>query len=244
MFHTIRGIVCLTCVLAATPLFASTPTFKDRAHLFGSEAVAEAKGIVAEIQALYHKDVTVETYKSIPFYKDPLGKVKKMSPAEQDRFVLDWAKDRLSGRDAICVLIVDGPALKNVQVVAGRSLVAHQGFTADNCRAVRERLQTEMAAGHADAGLTSALQLVHVMLQDNLGEGGGSEPFDWLAWLAVVLFVGAVAITVYFVRKPKTEPAVKSSEGVLGQLLRLPAKPVVPDNGPVRSTHEPLKDWW
>lgn len=229
----------LVCVFATTPLFAAAPTFKDRAGLFRPEAVQQTKGVVDEIRGQFHKDIAIETFKALPFYKDPLGKVKKMSPAEQDRFVLDWAKDRLSGRDTIYILIVHGPTLKNVQVVAGRSLVAHHGFTAENCRAVRERLQSELAADQADAGLPAALRLVQVLLHDNLGDGGGAEPFDWQAVLAVALFAAAVAVTVFYMRR---SPAPAGSD--LGQpsrprLVRTPLEP-----GTVKPVHEPLKDWW
>ncbi len=244
MIHILRFTGILACVFAASPLLAAAPTFKDRARLFSPQGVDEAKNIVDDIRAEYHKDVTVETYSAVPFYKDPWGKVKKMSPEAQDRFVRDWAKDRLSGSDAIAVLIVHGSALKNVQVVAGRSLLKHHGFTADNCRAVRERLQTELNADRADAGLTSALQLVHVLLHENLGEGGGAEPFDWLTFLAVIVFVAGVVGAVLYLRKPRTRQAGNGSLAAVSQLLRSPDKPAVPHGGFEKPAHEPLKDWW
>src|SRR5947207_3290554 len=99
MFRTLTWLTSWWLFALATPLFAAAPTFKDRAHLFSHEAVDEAKNVIGEIRAQYHKNVAVETFKTVPFHKDPWGKVKKMSQAEQDRFVLDWAKDRLGGPD-------------------------------------------------------------------------------------------------------------------------------------------------
>lgn len=241
MFRTLRWLMAGLVYAVASPALVAAPTFKDRAHVFSPEAVDEAKTLIAGIRNQFHKDVVVETFASVPFTKDPWGKVKKMSPAEQDQFVRKWAAGRLPGRNVIYVFILHAPGLKSVQVLAGKSLVARQEFTADDCVAVRDRLQGELTEQHADAGLLGALRLTQVLLHDRLGDGG-SEPFDWELFLAIALFVGGVTLTFWLARGGrKAQPPAPVSEAV--QRARAPARPKVVEEHMEETSDEPAEEW-
>lgn len=240
MIRTLRWFTVWCLALFAAPALAATPALKDRAHLFSAEAAAEAKTIVAEIHDQLRTDVAVETVSAVPFYKDPWGKVKTMSPAEQEAFVQKWAKSRLPGRNSLFIFIVRAPGLQNVQVLSGRSLLARRAFTMDDCQAVRERLETELAGQQFDDGLLSGLRLAHVLLENRLGDNV-PEPFDGQLALAIGVFVAGVLLAVRIARGSwkwtPTHPVQAEPRP------RAPARPAVRDGPLPPKLIEPMKDW-
>jgi hypothetical protein len=151
------------------------------------------------LQSEYRADIVIDTYRAIPFHKDPWGKVKKMSSADQDRFIHDWARSRVPNPESIYVLMVDGPALRKVQVLAGRGLAAQKIFTPSDSLAVRTQLQEALNAGRPDAGMLEALESMHERLQAHRGNADTASSFDWetLACVAVFFFGVWVVVTVY-----------------------------------------------
>src|SRR5262249_8554836 len=64
----------------------------DEGGFFSAPAIEKANEIINEIKDRYGKELVIETFKTVPAAK--ADQVKKMSPAERNRFFNEWARER------------------------------------------------------------------------------------------------------------------------------------------------------
>ena len=73
---------------AAGPAWAITPQVKDDAGFFSPAAVKKANEVIRDIKDRLHKDVVIETFKTVPANK--VDQVKEMNPQARNRFFEEW----------------------------------------------------------------------------------------------------------------------------------------------------------
>src|SRR5262249_38302300 len=78
------ALPALLLLTAAGPASALTPKVNDEAGFFSPAAVEKANDVIDEIRHKYHKDLLIETFKTVP--SDQADRVKNMSRQDRDRF--------------------------------------------------------------------------------------------------------------------------------------------------------------
>src|ERR1700687_2122828 len=96
-------------LLAGGPAAALTPTVKDEASFFSPKAIQQANDGIRDIKDRFHKDLVVETFKTVPANK--VDQVAKMDGQARNQFFEEWVRDRArqEGVDGIFVLICQKP---------------------------------------------------------------------------------------------------------------------------------------
>jgi len=147
---------------AALPAHAAGPEVKDQAGFFSAATVQKANDELKAIQRLYHAEVLVETFATVPNNKAEL--VKAMGAAERERFYAGWVKERIlaAGDKGIQILITKQPG--HAQVGLSDEIKKRQAFTQKDRDDVTNALVADLRKNDADAGLLDALKLVRERL--------------------------------------------------------------------------------
>jgi uncharacterized protein len=167
----------LLLLTAAGPASALTPKVNDEAGFFSPAAVEKANDVIDDIRHKYHKDLLVETFKTVP--SDEADRVKNMGRQDRDRFFHEWARERAkeAGVNGVYVLITKEPG--RIQVEAGTETLKH-AFTARDRDRLRDILVERFRAKDYDKGLLDAVEFVRSRMDENLSRGeagvGGGGP--------------------------------------------------------------------
>jgi hypothetical protein len=172
----------------------------DKAKLFSKAAAAEADDKNEGLRLKYRKDIRIQTFERVPFFKDPMGRVKKMDEAARARFFEDWATSqaRKSYTDGIYVLICKTPL--NVQVVLeqhGKS----KPFTAEDVETLRKEIYKLVQENHADAALHFAITHTETRLAEWLNVNGERVlpvNYDWAGLVIILLAVVGAWLALFF----------------------------------------------
>ena len=183
----------------------------DEGKFFSEETLKSAKAEIQRLEQKYSKDITVETFASIPDNKEPEFKSKG-----KNQFFADWFRER--ARDlkisGIYILICKDPA--HLQVGAGQQMY-REGYTTADRDQLRDTLLQHFRNKQYDEGLNAALNLsanefdemsrLHPTTHRGSGSapvaptgsrgtsgGGGSSAtgssgpqLGWFAWLLIVI---------------------------------------------------------
>lgn len=118
MLRTLQWIVMPSLVSAwlLTAGSAHARDVRDQAGLFSASGVQKADEIIREIKNRFHKDLVIETFKSVP--PDKADQVKKMNREQRERFYDEWARERAQAErvNGIYILITQTPGHVEVEV--------------------------------------------------------------------------------------------------------------------------------
>ncbi|MGE3803324.1 MAG: hypothetical protein AB7K24_01480 [Gemmataceae bacterium] len=190
------------CLPVAVLLFAAgcvggQPRITDNGGVFQPATKQEALKDLNSINREYKSYVVIDTFKKIPFYKDMLRKVPKMTEEKRAEFFQNWARKRLPGSSAIYVLVYDGEPEKHVEVAVGRDL--NKAFTPadrqDLARIFSQGLQSE----NPGPALLEGIKVIQERLHTNLGGPVTPKPFDWIGFGVIVLVLGGIWLAVALV---------------------------------------------
>jgi uncharacterized protein len=155
-------------LLAAAPAPALSPRIQDAAHVFSATAVDKADQVIRDIKDRDHKDLMIETFKTVP--DGQADKVKHMDRSERERFFEEWARERArrEGVNGVYVLVCKEPA--HLQVEVGNE-TRKRAFTVEDRNHLREILLSAFKAKEYDKGLLDGVQYVRDTMTENLAAG-------------------------------------------------------------------------
>src|SRR5262249_37081162 len=138
--NVIRSIIPLAGLIGmlALPIDAAQAVeIRDDASFFSQKALDKANDRLHELKRTTHKEMRIETFKSVPPGK--VDEVEKMDKIERSRFFEKWARERASSEHAkgIFVLICRHPGY--VQVEEDRQ-TKEQGFGRTERNELRDKL--------------------------------------------------------------------------------------------------------
>jgi hypothetical protein len=156
-------------LLGAVPAVAMTPRVKDDGSFFTAAAVEKANQVIRTIKDEYHKDLVIETVKTVP--KERADKVEHMDRSEREHFFEEWARERAREEDinGVYVLICKEPA--HLQVEVGNE-TRQRAFTVADRDHLRDILVKAFKAKEYDRGLLDGVLYVRDTMRKNLGDRG------------------------------------------------------------------------
>jgi hypothetical protein len=249
--HSLVSILLIGWLAAGTSAAALAPGVRDEAGYFKPQTVQKANEEIKDLQRELHKDLLIETFKTVP--ADKVKAVRGMGRATREDFFARWADERAraEGVDGVYVLMCKSPPWTQVSLgpVTDDSL-----FPESDRQRLAEMLANRWSSRHYDQELLDAIGFVRIRVNNNLNNP--SPPQDsWnglvLVWiilgiLGMWLVIGVLrALVSYLGREPVVDnsapaPGVRFLGGLLGGLFgqwlrdaalnrwRHPPKPAAP----------------
>ncbi len=151
------------------PVRGQTSGVKDEAGFFSADAVARANAAIKELKNGYHKDLLVETFKSVP--ADRQARFQGLNATGKSKFLADWANARAAtlGVKGIYVHVFKNPG--HLEVVVDKPTLA-RAFPAADRDKLRDALLAGFKARAYDKALADAVALVRQRFEQNLGPPG------------------------------------------------------------------------
>lgn len=169
-------LVTAGSLLIATPvaLAALTPEVVDAAGFFGANATREANQVIKEIKDRYHKDLLIETYKTVPADKEAM--FKDLDKRGQDRFFAEWGRDRAKFREVngIYILICRDPG--HLQIEVGNE-TEKRVFTLRDRDHLKDLMLEAFKKKDYDRALLEGVAYVQKVMSQNVGRSAsGAVP--------------------------------------------------------------------
>lgn len=148
-----EGVRFVADTLAAVPI-------RDQGGFFSDKALAQGNEAIRNLRQRYHRDVIVETYKSVP--PELAEGVNLKDAKEKDKLFATWAKDRVkaSGRDAVLILICKDPTMLKVE-----ALPDNKWFDQADAEALKDGFLTDLKDRKFDKALADGLAVVSARLE-------------------------------------------------------------------------------
>jgi hypothetical protein len=149
---------------------ALVPEVRDEANLFKPETIKKANEEIKEIHHRYHRDLLVETFKTVPAGKEQ--EAKSDDRATRERFFAEWALKRARDQEVngVYLLICKEPG--HVELLVGNE-TRQKAFTNRNRDKLKEILVGRFKDHQFDKGLLEGIDYVRLTLQENLGTAAG-----------------------------------------------------------------------
>ncbi|GIW79928.1 MAG: hypothetical protein KatS3mg105_1735 [Gemmatales bacterium] len=191
--------------LPASASFAATPRIRDHAKLFSAEVVAQITREIEQIQFDYHKDIVIDTFRHVPFYKKiPLLKnswqqVDKENPDEVEHFFLQWARRRVPGLSGIYILIFVGEGGPVVQVATRSDPRMRRALSEEDRTKLRHLLLERIEDKQYDDALIEGVHFIRDRLEAHIGKQSPYD-FNWVGAVIVILVLFGLWLIVEFGR--------------------------------------------
>jgi hypothetical protein len=228
--HALVSILLIGWLAVVAQAAVLEPGVRDEAGYFKPQTVQKANEEIKDLQRELHKDLVIETFKTVP--ADKVKAVKGMSRAAREDFFARWADERAraEGVDGVYVLLCKSPPF--TQVSLGPETDDRLFPDADRQR-LAELLANHWSSRHYDQDLLDAVGFVRIRLNNNINNP--SPPQDsWnglrLLWIVLGLVGLWVVIAVlralvsYLGREPVVDesapaPGLRFLGGLLGGLF-------------------------
>jgi hypothetical protein len=210
-------ILALAVVGIGLPARAESPAgaISDGAGLFNAETTARAEKEIADIRRTYHRDLVVETVKSVP--DADLKRVRGMNRREAAAYFAGWATERaqMAKVDGIYMLVCQEPK-RYVQVS-----VFPEGSETVLTATERDRteqlfLNTWGRSGPNNA-LLAALERIKEALKGRFppeGAQADSSAFSWWTFGYILLAFLALWLVLGLIRARLATPPADGIQGV------------------------------
>ncbi|HET6251677.1 MAG TPA: TPM domain-containing protein [Tepidisphaeraceae bacterium] len=159
------AILALIGPAATTTSAAATPTVRDEAHLFDDATLSQVTAAVREIRQKFDKDLTIETFATIPDILQP-----RFAAEDKNTFYEHWLRDeaRAAKTDGIFVLIVKNPG--RLQIGVGDKTKA-KAFTYADRDEMRDLMLKDFRKAKFNDGMIAGAKFALERLEKN-----GAEP--------------------------------------------------------------------
>lgn len=158
-------LVMIGCLSAGGRLAAAAPEVKDAAEFFSPAAVAKANEAIKEIKLQYHKDLAIDTFKTIPAERNK--DAKDLKGEARTQFYKQWVEDQIRAAklSGIYVLITKDPP--HIQVGVTEDTLKKAFPPADRDRLAKLLLE-KFKTKEYDDGLLEGIKLVRATFAKNV----------------------------------------------------------------------------
>jgi hypothetical protein len=228
--QTLMSILLLGWLGAVAQAGTLTPGVRDEAGYFKPQTVQKANDEIQDLQRDLHKDLLIETFKTVP--ADKVKAVKSMGRAAREDFFVHWAEERAraEGVDGVYVLMCKSPPFTQVSLGPEAD---DRLFPDGDRQRLAELLANHWSSRRYDQELLDAVAFVRLRLNNNINNPSPrQESWNGLGLLWIILgllglwvIIGVLrAVMSYLGREPVVDnsapaPGLRFVGGLLGGLF-------------------------
>jgi hypothetical protein len=228
--HTLVSILLIGCFAAVARAGALAPGVRDEAAYFKPQTVQKANEEIKDLQRELHKDLLIETFKTVP--ADKVKAVRGMGRAAREDFFARWAEERAraEGVDGVYVLMCKSPPFTQVSLGPETD---DQLFPDGDRQRLADLLANHWSSRRYDQDLLDAIGFVRIRLNSNINNPSPPQK-SWnglvLLWIVLGILglwvvIGVLrALVSYLGREPVVDnsgpaPGVRLLGGLVGALF-------------------------